>query len=432
MPKTSFRTPSSRIASAVWSSFFLAGAAFAQTTEGRQVAPLTNGSGAVYERKRLKRTVGLENLSSWDLLYQAPEGKVYFNWDEQHLYLAMEVPEGQEVRFDLDASGDGWFRGAENFSIRLIKTPEGIQPLVRRFDTVQNKEHPVWAEVIFPAGSLQGQLVKTATGVASVVVLPITLLGPTHRPGTEFGLRALTGTAALTDAALEPSFVRLQLADVSEAIEGPLAVRLSVRGRQYTTGDQIRGTLEFVNSGLKPIFLKQVFLPDGTTVTNPRDPILIVNPGEKIRREFRMLMPEGAEPASVVLRGGVERESGGSVAALISIDRLEPFGFALDHDSKPISALAPEGATRRRLVVATVTGRREGKTIGQVQLTLPTGWSVEGEQKRTLSLSYPNERRSVSFKVGVPTGVAPGTYPIEVLCEIGGKSYREKAEFIVQ
>ena len=67
-----------------------------------------------------------------------------------------------------------------------------------------------------------------------------------------------------------------------------------------------------------------------------------------------------------------------------------------------------------------------------MQLTLPAGWSVEGEQKRTLSLSYPNERRSVSFKVGVPIGVAPGSYPVEVLCEIGGKSYREKVEFIVQ
>ena len=408
------------------------GAAVGQTQEGRQVAPLPNGSGALYERKRLKHTVSLESLQNWDLLYQTPEGKVYFDWDERFLYFAVETPENQDIRFDLDASGDGWFRGAENFSIRLMKTGDSIRPLVRRFDTVQNKEHPVWAEVELPAESLQGRLLKTAIGSGSVVAVPIALLGATHRPGTEFGVRAVTGTTALAEATPDQPLLRLQLADESEAIEGALSVRLSVRGRQFVAGGLVRGTLEFANSGLKPLFLKQVFLPDGTTITNPKDPILIVNPGEKIRREFRMLVGEGVEPASLVLRGGVEREDGGSVAALVSIDRLEPYAFALDHDSKPVAAQAPDGPTRRRLVVATVTGRREGKTNGLVQLTLPAGWSVEGEQKRTLSLSYPNERRSVSFKVGVPIGVAPGSYPVEVLCEIGGKSYREKVEFIVQ
>ena len=406
--------------------------ALGQTQEGRQVAPLTNGDGALYERKRLKRTVSLESLQNWDVLYQTPEGKVYFDWDERFLYFAVETPENQDIRFDLDASGDGWFRGAENFSIRLIKTSDSIRPLVRRFDTVQNKERPVWAEVELPAESLQGRLLKTGMGVGSVVAVPIALLGTTHRPGTEFGFRALTGTTALAEATPDQPLLRLQLADESEAIEGTLAVRLSVRGRQFVAGGLVRGMLEFSNSGLKPLFLKQVFLPDGTTITNPKDPILIVNPGEKIRREFRMLMPEGVEPASLVLRGGVEREDGGSVAARVSIDRLEPFAFALDHDSKPVPAQTPDGPTRRRLVVATVTGRREGKTNGLVQLTLPPSWSVEGEQKRTFSLSYPNERRSVSFKVGVPTGAAPGSHSVEVLCEIGGKSYREKVEFIVQ
>ncbi|WP_309690301.1 NEW3 domain-containing protein [Armatimonas sp.] len=433
MLRTSFRTHNFQIASAVWSSllFLVPSAALAQAPEGRQTAPLA-ASGNSYERKRIKHTVPLETLQGWDLLYDTPEGRVYFDWDDQFLYLAVESKEPQDIRFDLDASGDGWFRGAENFSIRLVTSPEGAKALIRRFDTVQNKEHPVWAEVLLPEGSVQARQFKTAQGSGMVVAVPCALLGPQRKPGTEFGFRALLGAAALAEPTAELPLVRLQLTDESEAILGTLAVRMSLRDRNLVTGGLVRGTLELSNSGEKPLFLKQIFLPDGTTITNPKDPSLILNPGERLRREFRFVLGEGPEPASIVLRAGAEREEGGSAVALGSVDRQEPFLFALDHDAKPLVALAPDGPQRRRLLVATITGRRDSKTVGQVRLALPAGWTVEGEDKRTFSVSYPNERRSVSFKLIVPLGVPAGSYPVEAQCEIGGKTYRAKVEFLVK
>lgn len=432
MLKTSFRTRSSRIGLAVWSSLLFALTAQAHAQEGRQTAPLT-ASGASYERKRIKRTVPLDSLQGWDLLYDTPEGRVYLDWDSQFLYLAVETKEPQELRYDLDASGDGWFQGAENFSIRMLTSPAGVTPLVRRFDTVQNKEHPVWAEVPLPEGSVHGRSFPTEYGTATVVALPLGLLGTQRKPGAEFGFRALLGTAALAEPLPELPLLRLQLTNESEAITGPLSARLSLRDRELVAGAVVRGTLELQNTGPKPLFLKQVFLPDGTTIVDLKDPIMILNPSERLRREFRFVLPEGPEPASVVLRAGAEREEGGgSVVALASVERQEPFALTLDHDIKPILVTAPEGPNRRRLLVATVTGRREGKTTGLVQLSLPTGWSIEGETRRTLSLSFPNERRSVSFKLIVPVGVPAGRYPVQALCEIGGKSYRSSVDFIVQ
>jgi hypothetical protein len=225
---------------------------------------------------------------------------------------------------------------------------------------------------------------------------------------------------------------RLQLADETEAILGNLTTRLLIRDRALVTGSLVKGTLELSNAGAKPLFLKQILLPDGTIITDPKDPSLILNPGERLRKEFRFLLPEGPEPASIVLRAGAEREEGGSAIALVSVDRQEPFSFTLDHDAKPVPAQAPDGPQRRRLLVATVTGRRDSKSVGLVRLSLPAGWTVEGEDKRTVTLSYPNERRSVSFKLSVPPGVPAGSYSVEALCEIGGKSYRSKASVVVQ
>lgn len=445
MLKTSYKTPSSRIASAAWSSLLLcsglllAEAARAQLpegrpnlAEGRQTAPLP-GSASPYERKRIKRTVPLDSLQGWDVLYESEGSRVYFDWDTQFLYLAVESATPDDLRVDLDASGDGWFQGAENFSLRLVRTGESLSALVRRFDTVQNREHPVWAEVALPEGALQVRPLALEKGSAVVLALPIGFLGQQRKLGAEFGLRILTGASAATEPQPETPMVRLQLAEDSEAIVGPLSARLLIKERRLVAGAAVQGSLELANTSAKPIFLKQVLLPDGKSIVDLKDPIMILNPGERLRREFRFPLPAGPEPASVVLQAGAEREEGGvRVIALASVERQEPFSLTLDHDSKPIAAAAPDGPARRRLVVATITGRREGRNSGTVQLALPVGWSVDGEPKRNLSLSFPNERRSVSFKLIAPPNLTAGRYPVEVECEIGGKSYRDKIELVVQ
>lgn len=448
MPRIFFRTPSSQTASAVWSSLVLALPALAQTLpiqEGRPAAPLpgdTTGE-RYYERKRIKRTVSLEPTAAltatWDLLYAGLPGEplkaVYFSWDDTYLYLATQTTSLLDVRFELDGSGDGWFRGAENLSLRLVPTTDasGARVLMRRFDTLQNSQTPVWALSPIPEERVLARMGKSGEDTYATVALPLSeLFSLKRKPGTELALRVAVGEQALLDTTPEQPFLRLILADEVEATHQSLQVRLLLRGRQLVPGQPVRGSVDVANLSQKPIFLKRYFLPDGSTLDDPKNPALIVNPGEHIRREFRFVPATGEDPKSFVLRGGVEREEGGSLIALASLQQLDPYELDLDLDTRPIPAGAPAGSARQRLVAVVIRSRKDGKTEGKLKLTLPEGWSAEGELSRSFTLSYGPESKTLSFKVRVPVGTPAGSHPIEVHAEIGGRPYHAAAALTVK
>lgn len=447
MPRTSFRTPSSRIALAVWSSLTPLLPALAQTViaEGRPAAPFPGDTSGerYYERKRIKRTVSLEPLTpldqGWDKLYEGLAGEplkaVYFNWDDTYLYLAARTASPVDVRFDIDGAGDGWFRGAENLSVRLVSTSDasGARLIVRRFDTVQNPAQPVWALSPIPEEKILARMGKVGDEACAMAAIPLSeVLGIKRKPGTEFALRVAVGEQALIETAPSDPLLRLTLADDIEAVYQNLLVRFSLRGRQLVPGQPVRGTLDISNSSPKPIFLKRYLFPDGTTLEDPKDPSMIINPGERVRREFRFIPALGEDPLSFALRGGVEREDGGTLIALTSLQQLDPYQLTLDLDTRPISTKAPEGSARQRLVAVTVQSRKDGKTQGKLQLQLPEGWSVDGDLARNFTLSYGPESKTISFKVRVPLQALPGNYPLEVKAEIGGRPYHSAAVLTVK
>jgi len=422
--------------------------ALAQTVviaEGRLAAPVpgdTTGE-RYYERKRIKRTVPLDptsfNPDDWSLLTTGqptePLKASYFNWDEHYLYLAVETESPQDIRVELDALGDGWLHGAENLSIRLIPTADasGAKVIAQRYDTLQNPEKPVWALSPIPEEKILARMGKSPRGTCATLALPLTeLLGLKRKPGSEFGLRVLAGEAAQVDTTTELPQLKLILADDIEALHQSLRVHLSLRDKEFVPGALVRGAVEVQNTGPKPLFLKRYTFPDGSTLEDPKDPALIINPGERFKREWRFLPRAGSEPASLALKATVERESGEVLTALASVDQLDPYQFSLDLDTRPISFKTPDGPGRQRLVVATVRSRKDGKIEGKVRLQLPEGWSVDGEPTRSVSLTYGQESKPVTYKVLVPAKTPPGVYSLEAFLELGGRPYRASAVLKVQ
>lgn len=448
MPRTSIRTHSSRTALLAWSSLAFLLPALAQTVviaEGRLAAPVPGDRSGehYYERKRIKRTVPLDpasfNPEDWNLLATGLPGEPlkasYFNWDEHYLYVAVETETPQDIRVELDALGDGWLHGAENLSLRLIPTTDasGAKVLAQRYDTLQNPAKPVWALSPIPEEKILTRMGKSSRGTCTTLALPLTeLLGLKRKPGAEFGLRLLAGEAALVDTTTELPQFKLILAEDIEALHQNLRVHLSLRDKEFVPGALVRGTIEVQNSGAKPLFLKRYTFPDGSSLEDPKDPAMIINPGERFKREWRFLPRAGSDPASLALKATVEQESGEVLTALASVDQLDPYQLSLDLDTRPISFKTPDGPGRQRLVVATVRSRKDGKMEGTVRLQLPEGWTVEGSPSRTVSLTYGPESKPVTYKVVVPAKTPPGTYSLEATAEIGGRPYRASAVLKVQ
>jgi hypothetical protein len=415
---------------------------------GLQVGNPADQQGFVYEKRRIKRTVPLDTALApdgrWDLLYRigGPGGEqqaVYVDWDDAYVYLGAETTAGPgPVRFDIDGRGDGWFRGVDNLSI-VVGPPaaDGGAPSVqaRRWDTVQNRDRPVWAASPIAVGEMKAVAGRTPAGAYAVLLaVPRTeVIGLSRKPAEEWGLRVDVGVAALSvpEAALRP-LLRLVLAEeVSADAAGGLTVGVTVRPRRIVPGEEIRIVLEARNEGAAPVRVTRLFvrgsqaaqpLFDAATFTGQ-----VLAPGERVRREFRSRISPSAGIGTLVVTGGAEREDGApALAALASLDRLDPFTVALDLDKRPVVAAggAPSSGPQKRTAVVAVSRRGHGRDQASVALTLPPGWRVENDdERRDVSLAFAGQIQPVYFKIVVPGDAAPGVYPVSARVDVAGRSY---------
>ena len=422
--------------------------------------------GVLYEKNRIKRSVTLDPSGGvdgkWDVLYRYVDGiagetpggagtkTVYCDWDDNFLYLAMETPDITEVRFDIDGKNDGWLRGADNLSIQ-ISPAEGSAPprvLAQRFDTLQNKDRPVYAESGIPPGDIKVQTAKTPAGTYAVTLaLPRTdLIGLMRRNGTSFGLRVDTGLLPAQSGPVDllsiRPMLRLTLADaVGAQTDSGLTLKVSVSdARKNVPGEDIKVSLEVKNESKQSLRLSRLFvrgslgsqnLLDSSTYTG-----IVLPPGKKLSRDLRSAVSPAAGTGTYVVTGGAEWEDGTAVASLAAFDRLEPYALEFKLDEKPIPAgtvirptkkgekKAPQGEVRAAVV--SVLSRIRNKQTASVRLHLPDGWTLEsGETDRNINFTGMGDLHPLFFKILVPMKADPGTYPISVTFDVAGHTYSD-------
>ncbi len=409
-----------------------------------------DASGFVYNRQRIKRTVPMDLTASlearWDRLYTIGYGEtrrtVYLDWDDNYLYIAAESAAPETVRVDLDARGDSWFRGADNIAI-IVAPPvrEGDVPLVtaQRWDTLQNKQRPVWAESPIPVGAIRVVQGRTAAGTyATLLAIGGTeAAGLKLRPGADFGIRVEGGasselpgdTAALPTRAMLPAVLT-----TSQSVrEGGVSVRVGVSPGQIVTGEGVRTSLEIKNEGGSPVRIARLFLRgsqgtqahmDAATYTG-----MTLKPGETVKREFPSTVAGGAGYGTMVVAGGAELENGGSsVAALASFDRVEPYSVSLSVDGKAVAS----GAGGKRTVLVTLSSLSKQRAEGTVTLHLPAAWKLENaERRRRVGMPRAGLTEGIYYRLLIPATAAPGEYPLRADLQAGGRTYTASASVIV-
>jgi hypothetical protein len=427
--------------------------------------------GVLYEKNRIKRTVPLDAGGGldgrWDVLYSyvdsiggagQPGGSgvrtVYMDWDDAYLYLAMETPSPTDVRFEIDGRNDGWLHGADNLSIQLSPPAQaGGAPSVtaERFDALQNRDRPVYADSPISATEMKAQAGTTPRGTYAVALaIPRTeAIGLLRKIGTTFGLRVSSGMLPPMDDAsdsvsLRP-MLRLTLADsVSAQGDGGLELRVGVIGpRTIPPGDDLRLTLDARNAGSEPITLSRLFLRGSLATMNVLDAAtyngIILAPGQRLSRELRSSVTVDAAPGTYVIAGGAEQSDGSLIASLAAFDRVEPFTLDLAIDSRPVDSHSDAGVQRNgthgwlRLGAVTVVSRVHDRNVGTVRMQLPSGWSLDGgDLNRTVPLRFAGDTQVQYFRIVVPTGVAPGDYPITVSLDVAGHAYSVSRTLTVQ
>jgi hypothetical protein len=407
-----------------------------------------DGGGVVlYEVQRVKRTPPLEPAlglqDKWDPLYSAQDGTGkrtgYLNWDNNYLYLAAEVPAPTIVRFELDMKNDGWLRGADNLVVQIDpdgNTVNGITGVKAfRFDTVQNKDRPVWAMAPFPLEEMKVRSGRTAQGNYGVIVaLPRRPdAGLNCRAGQTFGVRFDAGNLPNpedeTELALRP-MLRVTLVDEIIAMTtGGLSVRVLLDSREISPGENIRATLEIKNNSKEILRTGRMFLL-GSQASSPyidsaSFALSDVPPGKSIKRELRSSVAPTTPLGAVVVAGGFEVEGGKTITALTSFDRVDPYEVLFETEQRAVvgGGETTKGDLREAKLV--IKSKAKAKDTAQATLTLPEGWTLEGgKTTEERSLKFKGDVQGIFWKILVPTSAPPGEYPVSVVVEVAGKTYR--------
>lgn len=450
----------------------LVGAAYAQpanpvvpttVVEGRPAASVPAGPGVnliapngagvlLYEVQRIKRTppldpsAGLEG--NWDKLYSAQEGTGiktgYFNWDDNYLYMAVETPTQTAVRWEMDLKDDGWLRGADNIVIQVPPAGGAVTDfLAYRFDTVQNKDQPVWALCPIPASMIKVMAGRTPNGnYAVTIALPRTEdMGLERKAGSTFGLRFETGdlpdpSSETTTLALKPMLRLLLADDIPARTPTGLSLRVSLDAKDNAPGENIRATLEIRNDTKTALRVGQMFLKgwqnNGPRVDSSTYASADIPPGKSIKRELKSSVAPGTPLGTLVVAGGFEAEGGGTFTALTTFQRVEPYQLTLETEERPVSGNSEtqQGDVRSAKVV--VKSMASDRVKAKITVAFPENWKLtSGKETEEKALTFKGDVQGVVYKFLIPPKTMPGEYPISVTVDIGGKTYRKTDIFYV-
>jgi hypothetical protein len=424
--------------------------------QGGGASPFTPATGTgelLYEPQRMKRSAPLDITNGpeglWDKLFSVTGADgvrtVYVNWDADYIYLGVEIPEATVVRFDIDGADDGWLRGTDNLAVQIGPSVSGLSPVVTayRFDTVQNRDHPVWAASPIPTSQIKALAGKTSRGTyAALIALPQSeKIGLLRVNGKKFGVRVDAGD--LPDPSSETNFLslrpmfRLSLSDfITARTTNNLTIRVTRDSPEVVMGEGFKATLEVKNNNSEPVRVARMHLQgskgsaallDMSTFTATDIP-----PGKTIKRELRSAPAPNAPLGSLTMEGKVELENGETSVALTSIDRVEPYQLTFDMDKNPIplSLILEKGNIRELKVV--LRSRVRARNTAKFTLTLPSQLGLEsGSLTRERILGYRDDVQGTLYKIRIPAGLTFGVYPLEATAEIAGRLYKGSGEIVI-
>ncbi len=395
----------------------------------------------VTDPQRLRRSVQVDGAlgeGEWDPFYTIGEGPIqgtiYCNWDDNFLYLAARTSQPSSVIFDVDMSGDGWLRGADNLELVIGGTTEGAAPTVvaRLLDAANSKDTPVWNEKAIDVKSLQ-VAVKTVNGTQVVeVAIPKNTASLVLRPGVNIGLRGeflppMSAAAYVPTPPFDPHLL-LDASLVESRVVSMAGVnpRLTLSDDKCIAGQTLFATLELLNQTDQAIPIRSLLWTgqggSANAINTVREVTVPVLPALKtLRLKYRTPLPPTLPTGSYTLVVTGEMENGKQVQATSTFMVVEPLQAQMASSPQPVAIIGQTKLTVSVDVLSAVPDHLRA----DVELTsVPAGWLLDGGKKRSLYIDREDGRRAMRYTLKLPSTTPAGDYPLEATVSWRGRVWK--------
>lgn len=377
------------------------------------------------QRLRRRPTIdGVLGVDEWDAFYSVGDapvnGTVYLNWDDDNLYVAFKTDAPAWVVLDLDATADGWLRGADNLELTIPPVTEAGKATLsaRILDAASGRDAPVWNDRVVDVRSIRTASQPSGAGQIVEIAIPKGIAGLNPRANAMLSCRAdflpaAVGQPAAT-APYEPHLL-LDFTLVEARTTGVVGIapRLVLEDTRMIPGQMLHATLEVANQTDTERAIRSVtWTGEGAAsdlLKTLREVAVPPIKGLKTAKlRYASPIPETAVPGYYQLTARAELEQGKTVTSTASFSIAEPIQTRLEVEPESLTVLGP---TKARIVVV-IESAIPGYGKGATELTLPAGWEVKGGPRRTWGIDRQDTAYRQVFALTLPSATQSGEYVV--------------------
>jgi hypothetical protein len=380
--------------------------------------------------QRLRRSPqidGVINDGEWDTFYTVADGPikgtVYCNWDDNFLYVAARTDQAAMLVIDVDATDDGWLRGADNLELVIGSPADNGAPTVaaRLLDAANPKDAPTWNDKALDIKSIQVAY-KPANGAQMVeVAIPKNMGSLVLRSGASIGLRVeflpLAPAASYTPTAPFEPHLLLDAKLVEARVQGVPGInpRLTLSDYKCVAGQKLFATLDLLNQTDVTVPIQSILWTGEGASVNAVDTIrqLTVPPipaSKHLKLGYKTLLPQSLTPGSYTLTVTADLGPNKQVQSTATFTIVEPIQPQMSSEPSPLVIV---GSTKLELLVDVYSAVPD-HFRGELELTnFPQGWELEGNRRRTLVVVGEDARSVTRVRFKLPSSTLAGDYPVD-------------------
>lgn len=373
--------------------------------------------------KRTPVVDGLVQSGEWDTFFSADTStdrvSTYADWDSRNLYLAVNGTKPVKLTVIIDANGDGWFHGGDNYKFEF--TPGGGDAVtvdVTRYDSKTAK--PAASPVIEPLSILarsgqDGKSIELAIPQGSLVGLNL-------KDGKKMGIAlvAQVGDSGPIPQNGNDELVKVTLVSKKSASLDPVEIEMDLRDRRVTPGEDVVSKLTVRNKSKDNVDAETFVIGGEGRAAKYLNSEMVriegLGNGVKMKRSFRSKIPRDMPVGSWGLGAEVRSASGRLGGTLISFEVVPSYEVTMETGDGKFAA----GTSDWHQIKVLIRNNTHGEVVGTVKLVVPDGWELFKKIDDKL-FSIPSEDGvyPAVFRVRVTDAAKSGPAQVKAFATIG-------------
>lgn len=368
---------------------------------------------------------GVVEAEEWDPLMSTNGLASYLQWEPGSLYLAGNVPTGQQAKISVDLNGDGWIVGDDNIEITV--SPElKVRRLIQDI-----QEGARWQDEPLLAQMMRVQTATNDTGW-SYEIQWLGLNSKMFADGQTFNVRA----EAVDPSAVEPqAFLPRKTLPVKLAFDRATGLPEGMswspdhRVRTVIPGEQIKLRLTFLNKGegkVGRVDLRTMGFAALFTAT-ANMPFPSFDKKNRAFVDYDAKVAAGAPFGFTRLTARLQREDGQEATIESSYQITDQLSIL------PNLKLEKGVAGTPRIIRGDVVLRSNtpGSLKGKMFFDLPQGWALRRGNDSPFSIYRARGQAKMIVELVSPQGVS-GLTPIPIRIQMGEKAITQTAYLVIE